>query len=249
MKRESTNELTPFPRRIAIAATDVHVVRFALDRPFEAALALLDDDERSRASRFVFDTDRRRYIHSHAWVRTALGRCLDRDPASLRFTVGPHGKPRLVESTVDLRHNLSHAADRALLAVALGSDVGVDIERERPVEVSELARRFFASAESAELEALPEAERTAAFFRCWTRKEAFIKALGDGFGFPLDGFEVSLAEGNARQVLRTCREDPAALHRWRIESLPAEAGYAAAVAVRAETGRLCLWDEPALGTP
>jgi 4'-phosphopantetheinyl transferase len=224
---------TSFLERPEIQPDRIHLLCFRLEQPFAGALQLLDSGERARAERLVFERDRRRFIAAHAWLRVALGRCVDRPPESLQFATGTRGKPRLVHSAIDLRFNLSHAGERALLAITIGLEVGVDIEEERPIDVMDLARRFFSSPESDALEALPRAEQVPAFFRCWTRKEAFIKALGDGFSFPLDGFEVSLAEDPAPPLLRSCSADPAQLDNWRIVSLPTDPGYAAAVAATA----------------
>jgi 4'-phosphopantetheinyl transferase len=225
-----------------ISPTDLHVVCFRLDQPVKGALSLLDENERARAARFIFERDRSRFIAAHAWVRITLAGYLGLDPASLRFATGPHGKPHLVGTPIDLRYNLSHAGDRALLAVALGHDVGVDVERERAIDVPGLSQRFFAPSESEAIRALPEAEQLQAFLRCWTRKEAFIKARGDGLAFPLGGFEVSLADAVSPQTLTACTADPGALLRWRVAGLPAESGYTAAVAHEIENVRLLQWN-------
>jgi 4'-phosphopantetheinyl transferase len=225
-----------------IGPTDLHVVCFRLDQPVNGALSVLDENERARAARFVFESDRSRFIAAHAWVRITLAGYLDLDPSTLRFGTGPHGKPHLVGAPIDLRHNLSHAGDRALLAVALGHDVGVDIERERAIDVPGLSQRFFAPSESEAICALPEAERLQGFLRCWTRKEAFIKARGDGLAFPLSGFEVSLADPVSPQTLTACAADPGALPGWRVAGLAAESGYTAAVAHAIENVRLLQWN-------
>jgi 4'-phosphopantetheinyl transferase len=221
----------------------VHVVRFCLDEPLDGAIDLLDDDERRRASRFIFDADRRRFVQSHAWTRIALAQCLDCAPQSLRFAIDSRGKPRLDRVRTDIRFNLSHSGERALLALALAQEVGVDLEQHRPIALVDLARRFFGAGEVAALEALPEADREPAFFRCWTRKEAFIKAVGDGFSFPLDGFEVSVAdEGSSPQLLRASPFRPSALRDWRIVSLDGGPGYAAAVAASNTPWAVVRWE-------
>ncbi len=222
----------------ALLPDEIHVVRFPLDRPVEGALDLLDEDERARAARFVFDRDRRRFLAAHAWMRVVLGERLGRAPASVRFAVGSHGKPRLADAGLDLRFNLTHAGERALLAVTLGREVGVDLERHRPIEALDLARRFFAAGEQRALDAFDEAGQPAAFFRCWTRKEAFVKAIGDGLTFPLDGFEVSLEDTASDQLLQACPAAPHQRDRWRIVALPAEPGYAAALAAEAGAWRV-----------
>jgi 4'-phosphopantetheinyl transferase len=236
-----------FPAGIELLPDDVHVVVFRLDERVRDANELLDDPERERANQFLFERDRHRFVTTHAWVRLVLGRCLDRPAQSLRFAVGRHGKPYLVDAALDLRFNVSHAGDRALLALTCGREVGADIERERPIEVGDLARRFFAPPESQALQALTAAEQIPAFFRCWTRKEAFIKAIGDGLACPLDQFAVSLADDDdAPQLLRWCSAVPEGLARWRIVSLPVEPGYRAAVAAGAGPWRIVRWSEPVL---
>jgi 4'-phosphopantetheinyl transferase len=237
-----------FPPRLELLSNEVHVVVFRLDESLRDAHQLLDDGERERANGFVFEPDRRRFITTHAWVRLVLGRCLDRAPESLRFAVGPHGKPHLADAPVDLHFNFSHAGERALLAVTCGQEVGADIEQERSIEVGDLARRFFAPGEWQALQVLAASEQIPAFFRCWTRKEAFIKAIGDGLSCPLDGFEVSLADDESPQLLRSCTAVAGALERWRIVSLPVEPGYRAAIAAGAGEWRLVRWTEPVLDT-
>ena len=234
-----------FPSRLELQSNDVHVVLLRLDQALPGARELLDEDERARADRFLFERHRHRFIRSHAWVRIVLGRCLDRAPESLRFTVGPYGKPRLVEAAIDLRFNLSHAGERALLAVTRGQEVGVDIEQERAIGTSDLARRFFAPSECQALQAMGASEQIPAFFRCWTRKEAFIKAIGDGLACPLSGFEVSLADDQSPQLLRSCAAVAGGLERWRIVSVPVEPGYRAALAAGPGEWRIVRWTEPA----
>jgi 4'-phosphopantetheinyl transferase len=233
------------PSRLELQSNDVHVVLLRLDQAWPGAEDLLDEDERARAGRFVFEPHRRRFITSHAWVRVVLGRCLDQAPESLRVTAGPRGKPRLVDAAVDLRFNLSHAGERALLAVTCGQEVGVDIEQERAIATSDLARRFFAPLEWQALQVMEASEQIPAFFRCWTRKEAFIKAIGDGLACPLNGFEVSLSDDESPQLLRSCTAVAGGLERWRIVSVPVEPGYRAAVAAGPGEWRIVRWTEPA----
>jgi 4'-phosphopantetheinyl transferase len=235
----------PLPPRIDLVPGLIHVVDVRLDDRYQNALDVLDDAERGRAARFVFEPDRRRFIVSHALLRTVLGRFLNQPPGSLRFTTGFRGKPRLVDPPVDLRFNLSHAGERALIAVALGREVGVDIEQTRAIDALALATRFFAAGETAALRALPESEQPAAFLRCWTRKEAFIKALGDGLHFPLSQFEVSLVpDDGSRQLLQASHGagDPAA--RWRIVPLPVDDGYTAALAAESGAWNVVQWVAP-----
>jgi 4'-phosphopantetheinyl transferase len=119
--------------------------------------------------------------------------------------------------------------------------VGVDIAAERPLAFGELASRFFAPGEVAALEGMHADDMARAFFRGWTRKEAFIKARGDGLSFPLDQFEVSLERDATGQLLRSCRADPAALTRWRVCSVAAPPGYTAAVAAEGSEWHMVEW--------
>lgn len=214
---------------MTLRADTVFVSVIRLDEP--ALSDILDEDERRRASRFVFDRDRRRFVAAHAATRVILGRYLNAAPSSLRYVVGERGKPRLVGPPVDVRFNLSHAGERALLAVALGREIGVDIEELRVVsDLMRLAESVFSPGEHARLRAAPPSDRHAVFFRLWTRKESFIKARGDGLYFPLKGFDVSDA-ADAPQLLLACEAEPSATQRWTIVALPCEPGYLAALTV------------------
>ncbi len=181
---------------------DVWFVRLTGSRQAIDALAgILSPDEQERASRFKFDEHRDRFILARGALRTLIGSYLGEDPQKVRFVVGEKGKPALADATVGLQFNLSHSADRAVYAFALNCEVGVDIEKPRPVpEMMRIANRFFSPQEAAELESEPEPARQDAFFRCWTRKEAYIKAVGGGMSIPLDGFRVTLKSGEEPRI-------------------------------------------------
>lgn len=209
---------------------EVHVWRAALDQPvdrLDALGALLSADEAERAARFRFERDRVRFVAAHGALRIELARYLAVAPRDLRFEVGAHGKPRVPGS--DVRFNLSHSGDVGLVAVAWRRDVGCDVEwvSERP-RADELAERFFSPAERVALAAVPDAERRAAFFDCWARKEAFVKARGEGLSLPLDSFDVAVT--GAPRILAT-RPDPAEAARWQLLALDPSPGYAAALCV------------------
>lgn len=207
----------------------VVVFRIPLDRT--PAAIHLDEREQRAADRFVFEKDRRCYVAAHTAVRVVLGRCLGMPPRDLRFAFGFRGKPRLANAPVDLRFNLSHAADRALLAVTIGREVGVDIERMKAMpDMSSVAAAMFSPAEIERLEAAPAEMKLEVFFRIWTRKESFIKAHGDGLYFPLAGFDVS-TETAGDQLLLSCEAAPKEMERWTLRALSSEAGYAAAITV------------------
>jgi 4'-phosphopantetheinyl transferase len=136
----------------------------------------------------------------------------------------------VVDAPRDLRFNLSHSGDRALLAVAIGREVGVDVEAQAPVDALALAAHAFSANERAALAATPAEDRLAAFYRGWTRKESFVKALGCGLSFPLREFDVSL-EASGEPLLRACRRDAGVIGRWSILPIPADPGYCAALTV------------------
>jgi 4'-phosphopantetheinyl transferase len=211
---------------------EVHVWAARLDLPLPPGrLALLSEDERARAARFHFERDRRRFVAARALLRELVGSYLATDPAAVRFIHGPRGKPALAAPADELRFNVSHSDEIALLAFARGCELGLDVERERELpEADEIASRYFSPAERVALGRLPADERARAFFRCWTRKEAFIKATGDGLSRPLDSFDVTLAPGEPARLLRVA-DDPDAAGRYWLGALEPAAGFAAALVV------------------
>ncbi|MGH9472935.1 MAG: 4'-phosphopantetheinyl transferase family protein [Terriglobales bacterium] len=218
-----TRPIEPPPR----AAGEVHLWRIALDAPANAGE--ISAEERERAARLRFERDWRRFVAAHAALRRILGGYLGVPAAAVEFAYGRHGKPSLAGRAA-LHFNLSHSEELALLAVTEIGAVGVDVERERTIEL-EIADRYFAAGEVAALRALPADERQAAFFRCWTRKEAYLKARGEGVLLPLDGFEVSLARDQPRLARVMADAEEAA--RWQIAHLEPAPGYVAALAMRA----------------
>lgn len=165
--------------------------------------ARLSADERERADRFVFDHHRFRYIRARAALRALLGRHLGVPPANVILGAAPGGKPFLADGASSLYFNVSHSNDLALIALTRSGEVGVDLEgvRPHPDDWVSLARRYFAIDEVAALERYSSSERVQAFFRCWTRKEAIVKLLGDGLRMPLDRFIVPLDEKAMAPVL------------------------------------------------
>ena len=214
-------------------AGEIHLRIAPLDlgaAEIEAERALLSEDEIRRADAFRRPLDRIRFTAARAWLRRTLASCLGRDPARLVFAVGPHGKPFLPEAGGALDFNLSHSGGFALLAVSPGFPVGADIEEMRPIE-EKLAERFFSPGEIRALRALPPAGREAGFFRCWTRKEAYLKALGSGLATPLDGFTVTLGPDEPARLLSVSGR-PGEAEAWRIAHLAPVPGCMAAVAAR-----------------
>ncbi|MBV9622594.1 MAG: 4'-phosphopantetheinyl transferase superfamily protein [Acidobacteria bacterium] len=201
---------------------------------FQDLLDLLAQDERERMARFHFQNDRRDFAFARGMLRTVLGRYLHSEAKRLCFSYSEHGKPHLAGPYSDsgLEFNLSHSGGRVLIGVCLRHQIGVDIEQFRDdIDVDGVSERFFSTLERAALRELPLPLRRAAFFHCWTRKEALVKAQGDGLTFPLDLFDVSIGVAERKVSLET-RPDPAKAGEWRIYRVPVPEAYAAAVAVR-----------------
>jgi 4'-phosphopantetheinyl transferase len=223
----------PAPADDALNDDAVHVWRVDLAQPDEYVRILRDvlsSDELKRADSFYFQHDRRRFIVGRGALRTILGRYLGAPADRLCFTYTLYGKPQLSsgQGSPALQFNVSHSDDLALCAVARGRIVGVDLERIRAnIDYGELAERFFSRAECAMLLALPAPLKLQGFFNCWTRKEAYIKARGEGLSLPLNRFTVSLAPDRPAQMISA--EEPGEVVRWSICELHPSPGYAAAL--------------------
>ena len=219
-----------------------NVVMARLDLKSEtvrASAALLSDMERQRASRFAFDRDRRRFTVARAWLRQLLAARLGVRPESVELVNGAHGKPALARccANSDLRFNVSHSDDVAVYAFSCGREIGIDVEAIRVLQdADDIAARFFSRRENEAYLALDPPDRPRGFFNCWTRKEAFVKALGDGLHYPLDRFDVSLAPGEPARILRV-----AEIHGddcgWRMDSVFPAPGFVAAVVLETGGGR------------
>lgn len=222
---------------------EAYLWRIPLRVPAESVDSLgrsLSPDEIERAERFVFEQDRQGFIVARGKLRAILAAYLDCLPHEVRFGYGPHGKPFLLQpdTPLDLQFNLSHSGDLALCAVTLDRPVGVDLEWIRPnVDVLGIARSTFSTSERDRLEGLLSEQRLHGFYACWTRKEAYIKARGEGLSFPLDAFDVSLEPGVPAKLLRS-REGAYELRRWALHSINAGPGYSAALAVERPFTRL-----------
>lgn len=228
-----------------ISSAEVHVRHASLEQPaahVNQLAQMLSCDERARAERFHFERDRRRFVVAQGLLRMLLGKYLDIEPHQLQFGQGPHGKPYLKSpNSWAIRFNQAHSHELALYAFTCGREVGIDVERICPLpDAEQIAARFFSAAENAMLCALPEDQRLEAFFNCWTRKEAFLKAAGDGLTRPLDQFQVSLAPGEPARLL-VVEQAPQEVLRWRLESLTPVSGYVAAIVVEGHDWRLRCW--------
>lgn len=199
-------------------------------------LPLLDRDERIRADRYAFERDRSRFIVGRARLRQLLAMRLRVSPETIEFVWGKNGKPALADlyDSSKLRFNLSRSADIALYAFSSGREVGVDIEEVRVMpDADDIAERFFSNRENQSYRELDSQSKTLGFFNCWTRKEAFVKALGDGLSRPLDSFDVSLAPGESATILRhgSISGEYCGWRLCNITALPA--GYVGAVVFEA----------------
>ena len=212
--------------------------------------ALLDDEERARSTRFVRPVDRRRFVLAHAALRLFLARCLDIHPTAVRYENGVHGKPRLRPGLPSLEFNLSHSGGLALLAIARDRSIGVDVEQVRDVPGAlSIADTHFSATEREVLRSLPPAEQRGAFFRCWTRKEAVVKAVGEGLSRALDSFDVDLAPGSMSALTRF-HGPPGAADGWSLRDLMAPTGYEAAGAVAVARGAPPMrWRELSIEAP
>jgi 4'-phosphopantetheinyl transferase len=191
---------------------------------------LLSPDERERAARFHFEKDRLRFSATRARTRMILGAYLQSDPREVLFKYSPREKPHLANASLDIRFNVSHSGDQAVVAVTSGREIGVDVEQIRSnIDCEQLAERFFSPGERKFLQELPEEKRLHAFFRLWTCKEAFLKAHGTGLSRPLSSFDVQLGErlGNLLRIRGNAGEE----NLWSLVELESSSGYPEAVAV------------------
>jgi 4'-phosphopantetheinyl transferase len=231
---------------LVLGDDEIHVWRATLDQTpsqIQGFLHNLAADEQAKAERFYFERDREHFIAARGVLRAILGGYLNRAPESLSFCYSSHGKPALAgESDGDaIRFNVSHSHGTALYAVTRGREVGIDVERIRfNLAVAEIAERFFSRQEVAMLQTLPTEEQREAFFYCWTRKEAYIKARGEGLSLPLDQIDVSLAPGKPDAVPGT-QPDSSEASRWSLQELAPAPGYVAALAVEGHGWRLACW--------
>jgi 4'-phosphopantetheinyl transferase len=239
---------------VVLESDEVHVWQAALDQSpsrISSFLCTLSKDEQARAARFYFQMDRGRFIVAHGVLREILGRYLERPAQSVSFRYGPQAKPALAgESGLEAIHfNMSHSHGLALYAVTRGREIGIDLEFVREgLEAEQMAGRFFSQREIATLRALPVGLRKHAFFLCWTRKEADIKARGEGLSMPLNQFDVSVVPGEPAALLGTRPDSHEAL-RWSLKELSVAPGYTSALAVEGHNWSLSCWQWPGLSQP
>jgi 4'-phosphopantetheinyl transferase len=240
------------PDQVVLSEDEVHVWRVSVLQPLATIRylrSLLSRDEIARAERFRFEKDRYRFIVTHGLLRILLARYLNIpfvSASQLQFCSNAYGKPSLDLDMQDhvLNFNLSHSHELILFAFTYVRQVGVDIEYMRPaLDFESLAQHSFSPLENEMLRALPTSERVKAFYQCWSRKEAYIKARGKGLAIPLDSFDVSLRSDEPAALLNS-REDPHETARWRMCTLHPHPDYASALAVEGDGWHLHCWQLP-----
>ena len=236
----------PPPLDLRIKSDEIHLWRASLDQSVSQLHRLrqtLSSDERMRAERFRFEQDRKHFVAGRGILRMILGRYLNVEPDRMQFCYGKHGKPELSDALGkrNILFNMSDSEGLALYAFTRSHEIGVDIESIREIsEMDQIAQSFFSSGENAVFCSIPNGKKKEAFFNCWTRKEAFIKAIGEGFSQPLDKFEVSLVPGESAKLLKI-EGDSMRASRWSIQELKPASGFAAAFAVKKRSWQLSCW--------
>jgi 4'-phosphopantetheinyl transferase len=235
-----------FSGSYALPDDEVHVWRTTLDMAasgFAKLRQILSPEEQERADRFHFEVDRRRSVIGRGYLRLLLGEILDLPANKLQFEYDEFGKPSLTPGQgLPLQFNVSHSGDLILIAITVGRAVGVDVERIRTdLDPDSIAARFFSANECKILASLAGPVRYQAFFVCWTRKEAYLKARGIGLSLSLDQFDVSFLPNEEPRLLAT-RHDPAEARRWRLQALDLSGDYVAALAAPASSWKLKCWN-------
>jgi 4'-phosphopantetheinyl transferase len=229
------------PGRFELAAQDVDIWQVHLiaeEEMIKDCRKLLAADEIQRADRFHFERDRKRFLIARAAMRNILARYVNIPAKQLIFSYGEKGKPELANPITGIQFNLSHSGDFALLAVTRNACLGVDIEfMNQEFAAYEIATRFFSQNEISTFLKVPDSERARAFFHCWTRKEAYIKAVGEGLSIPLDSFDVAFGPDVSPCLLRV-KASPDEPARWSMYDLAAPPGYAAALVVEGNMHQL-----------
>lgn len=236
----------PAPERFTLDGDEVHVWNAALDQSpsiVNTLFSLLAPDEQDRAANYYFREDCDRYIVARAVLRTIIGGYLEMSPEQLRFCYGPFGKPALQSDSEEkeLRFNVAHSGGQALYAFSRQRELGIDIEHLREnFDYLEIAEHYFSRRENSTLRALAPEAQALAFFNCWTRKEAYLKAHGAGLSFPLKRFDVSLVPGEPARLL-SVDDDARAAARWSLQEISVASGYVAALVVAGHDWRLKCW--------
>lgn len=232
-------DVAPLPGEAQLRLIDLRQATAA-----EASLrCFLSPDEIDRAGRFHRAADRSRFVTTRGWLRVILARAVASAPERLRFSFGARGKPRLAGAFEEagLNFNVSHSGDYALIGLAVGQAIGVDIEQVRPMpDFESIAAGYFSASETRAIGALPDEDRLRGFFRCWTRKEAFMKATGEGMGIALDAFSVGPGE-HEESTIKTPDSPDGGRKAWTVRGVSPVPGCEAAVCVEDAATRTSAW--------
>ena len=196
--------------------------------------SLLSESEKSRAARFHFERDRNRYITAHGTLRQLLGRYLNVPAQDVRFNYGDYGKPELANDHADghIYFNMSHSSATALYGFTRNCPIGVDIERIKEIpDMDEVAGQFFSAKEKNVFKKLAQVKKIRAFYRCWTVKEAFVKAVGHGLHLPLESIEVCIEPDQPNRLVQVNGDEREA-SKWWVKELTPGNGFAGAFAAR-----------------
>ena len=224
------------PSNLKLNDNEAHAWKASLDQPASIIQMLeqtLSMEEKKRAGRFYFEKDRRRFIVGRGLLRTILEDYLNIDPIQLEFRYGKNGKPKLADKFGEgsINFNLSHSGDLALYGFTRYAKIGVDIERIRKIpDMEKIAEQFFSVRENTVFHSLPTGKRQEAFYNCWTRKEAFIKATGEGFAQPFHTFDVTFAPGEPAEFINLSN-DLKEKNDWSLYALTPNSGFVGAIAV------------------
>jgi 4'-phosphopantetheinyl transferase len=229
------------PANLRLETNEAHVWLARLDGETAEFERLISDDERVRAGRFRFERDKKRFIAARGFLRVILGKYLQTNPRRIQFEYNKYGKPFLNrESQSSIKFNLSHSDDLALYAFTNGREIGIDIERIKPSFVEEgMVSQCLTAQEIVRFRMLPNTERDSFFFDCWTRKEAYLKACGDGLSLPANQIETSLFSKSPDGFFADNTESR--LRRQSFQKVPSIPGCAAALAVEEQSPRLSFW--------
>lgn len=234
------------PKQLSVSPSEVHIWRAFLDLPaiqVEQLVQNLSPDEYIRAERFYFERDKYRFIVARALLRTVLGSYLGVPANQLQFCYGHRGKPALaaIYAKSGLRFNVSHSQNLVVYAVSCDRELGVDVEFIRPIsEAEQIAKRYFSVRENASFQSLPPSEKQAGFFYHWTRKEAHLKAEGEGLSADSDRFDASVATEDTNIL----SSGDSASDRWFLHGFTPAPNYIATVAVEGKGWDLAYWQCP-----
>jgi 4'-phosphopantetheinyl transferase len=246
------NQSTNLP----LSTGEIHTWLACLEKPpyvIQKLAKTLSSEEQKRASRYRFDRNKNQFILSHGILRTLLGLYTGKSPDQLQFIYGDKGKPRLQDrfGKRKIHFNLSRSGRMALYGFARGHEIGVDIEQiNNFVDIELITEHFFSRREKSDLSTLPEHEKKTAFFNCWTRKEAYLKAIGTGLADPLDRFDVSLNPAEPAKLLGI-KGNSKGTSQWSIFGLTPSPDYVAAIAIRSRRFKMKLrhWEDIASVVP